>query len=294
MTAPHDLDRQLQAFLQEGPTDLPDPSFDAVRDHVEVTRQRAVIGPWRMPTVNKLVPLGIGAAAVVVVLVGGAQLLRPPAQEGGVGAPSATPVPTVAPTSNPTPEPTPKPTASPVARAIKPCCTEDHPEFDAMTFAITAPPTWEAFEDLGVALRGNDPPDGAFVGLYPGGNLYSDPCLTDENAAADVPVGPTVDDLVTALVDHPSLDVTAPVDVTLAGYSGTYLDLTVPDDISNCVRYMPMDHHIYAQGPGQRWHMWILDVDGVRVLAETNDYPGTTPETLAEEPAIVESLVITP
>ena len=32
MTAPHDLDRQLNAFLADGPTALPDPSFDAVRD----------------------------------------------------------------------------------------------------------------------------------------------------------------------------------------------------------------------------------------------------------------------
>lgn len=32
MTAPHDLDRQLEAFLTSGPTELPDPSFDAVRD----------------------------------------------------------------------------------------------------------------------------------------------------------------------------------------------------------------------------------------------------------------------
>jgi hypothetical protein len=169
-----------------------------------------------------------------------------------------------------------------------------------MTFAIMAPPSWEAWEDDGADLgvwpvgQENDPPDGAFVGLYPGGNLFSDPCLTDEEAGADVPVGPTVDDLVTALVDHPSLDVTAPVDVTLAGYSGTYLDLTVPDDISECVRYMPTDHHIYAQGPGQRWHMWILDVDGVRVLVETNDYAGTSAKRLAEEQAIIESLVITP
>jgi hypothetical protein len=131
------------------------------------------------------------------------------------------------------------------------------------------------------------------MGLYPGGDLFSDPCLTDEDAGADVPVGPTVDDLVTALVDHPLLDVTDPVDVTLAGYSGTYLDLTIPDDISACVRYKPMGPHIYAQGPGQRWHMWILDVDGVRVLVETNDYAGTSAERLAEEQAIIESLVIT-
>jgi hypothetical protein len=40
--------------------------------------------------------------------------------------------------------------------------------------------------------------------------------------------------------------------------------------------------------------MWILDVDGVRVLVETNDYPGTSADRLAEEQAIIESLVITP
>ena len=29
MTAPRDLDRELAAFLRDGPTELPDPSFDA-------------------------------------------------------------------------------------------------------------------------------------------------------------------------------------------------------------------------------------------------------------------------
>lgn len=209
-------------------------------------------------------------------------------------APALTPEPT-------TPSlPTPEPSASLVAHTIRPCCTEDDPRFDSMTFAIKAPPSWEAWVDdsavLGVWPVGqeNDPPDGAFMGLYPGGNLFSDPCVTDEEAGADVPVGPTVDDLVAALVDHPSLDVTAPVDVTLAGYSGKYLDLAVPDDISECVRYMPMDHHIYAQGPGQRWHMWVLDVVGVRVLVETNDYAGTSAQRLAEEQAMIDSLEINP
>ena len=61
MTAPHDLDRQLDAFLTDGPTELPDPSFDAVRDRMEATRQRVVIGPWRMPDMNKFVPIGLGA-----------------------------------------------------------------------------------------------------------------------------------------------------------------------------------------------------------------------------------------
>ena len=56
MTAHHDLDRQLNAFLLDGPTSLPDSSFDAVRDRTEQTRQRVVLGPWRVPTLNKLVP----------------------------------------------------------------------------------------------------------------------------------------------------------------------------------------------------------------------------------------------
>jgi len=40
--------------------------------------------------------------------------------------------------------------------------------------------------------------------------------------------------------------------------------------------------------------MWILDVDGVRVLVETNDYAGTAADRLAEEQAIVDSIEITP
>jgi len=98
MTAPHDLDRQLQAFLTDGPTELPDPSFDAVRDRMETTRQRVVIGPWRFPDMNKLVPIGLGAAAVVVAIFIGIQLLGPPASGGVGGAPSATPTATPSPT----------------------------------------------------------------------------------------------------------------------------------------------------------------------------------------------------
>ena len=106
MTAPHDLDRQLHAFLQDGPTELPDPSFDAVRDRIESTRQRVVIGPWRLPDMNKLVPIGLGAAAVVVALVIGTQVLGPPApaRVGGAptASPSATPSPTLATTASST------------------------------------------------------------------------------------------------------------------------------------------------------------------------------------------------
>jgi hypothetical protein len=295
MTTQYELDRSISAWLEaEAPDRAPDDVLETSRDRIRTTRQRRFWWPaWRFSDMNNLAKVLVATAAVFAVAVVGINLL-PGSQTGTGGLP-----PSPSPSRSASPSPTPEPTASLVAHTVRPCCTEGDPRYDSMTFALMAPPSWEAWVDdavLGVwpVGRQNDPPDGAFVGLYPGGDLYSEPCLTDEVADADVPVGPTVDDLVTALVDHPLLDVTDPVDVTLAGYSGTYLDLTIPDDISACVRYKPMGPHIYAQGPGQRWHMWILDVDGVRVLVETNDYAGTSAERLAEEQAIIESLVITP
>jgi hypothetical protein len=182
-----------------------------------------------------------------------------------------------------------------VTHALTPFGPDDKdPRAASITFTFDAPASWERFEGLGVWVDSNGPPAGAALMIYRGGSLFSAPCLTDEEADADVTVGPTVDDLVTALVDHPSLDVTSPVDVTLAGYPGKYLDLQVPGDISTCSTYRPLDGHHYAQGPGQRWHMWVLDVDGVRVLVETNDFARTSAARLAEEQAIIQSLKIAP
>jgi hypothetical protein len=92
MTARHDLDRMLDAFLMDGPVELPDPSFDTVRDRMETTRQRVVIGPWRVPDMSKLVPIGLGVAALVVAIVVGARLLGPaPAGPGHCLRPSQPP-----------------------------------------------------------------------------------------------------------------------------------------------------------------------------------------------------------
>ena len=98
MNERRDPDRLIHAFLMEGQTELADQVYDAVRATIEDTHQRAVIGPWRIPTMNKLVPIGLGAAAVVVILVVGTQLLGAPAPGGVGGAPSAEPTATPSPT----------------------------------------------------------------------------------------------------------------------------------------------------------------------------------------------------
>jgi hypothetical protein len=117
MTAPPDPDRLISSFLFEGPVQMHDQVYDAVRAEIEQRRQRAVVGPWRIPALNKLIPVGLGTAAVVVAVIVGAQFLGSP--EGGVGTvPTATPEPTA------TPQPTATPAAPPPSALSAPPLTE--------------------------------------------------------------------------------------------------------------------------------------------------------------------------
>jgi hypothetical protein len=49
---------------------------------------------------------------------------------------------------------------------------------------------------------------------------------------------------------------------------------------------------IYAQGPHHQWHVWVLDVDGIRVVVRADTYPGTTAEVRDQIQAILGSLRI--
>jgi hypothetical protein len=113
MTAPRDPDRLIHGFLLEGEEYLQDQVYDEVRAAIEHKRQRAFFGPWRTPSMNKALTYGLAAAAVVVVLVVGAQFVGSP--NGFFGAdptPTATPEATLAPTLSPTPSPPPPLTQS--------------------------------------------------------------------------------------------------------------------------------------------------------------------------------------
>jgi hypothetical protein len=137
-------------------------------------------------------------------------------------------------------------------------------------------------------------PQGMRLQFLRGGWLYSDPCRKDD-AAPDIRVGPTASDFVDALAAHPRLDVTTPVPVTLGGYRGKYLDLQVPSDIADCTMgYQPWAPAYYAPGPNHRWHIWSLNVDGVRVVFLSEDFAGTLAQDLAEMRAIIESIRIDP
>jgi len=93
-----------------------------------------------------------------------------------------------------------------------------------------------------------------------GGWVYSKPCHGGL-PQPDIPTGTTVDEFVSVLVDHPDLDVSSPVDVTLAGYSGKYLELQAPANIATnqdspkageCAYYFVWDPGILGSTPRGR------------------------------------------
>jgi hypothetical protein len=142
-------------------------------------------------------------------------------------------------------------------------------------------------------------------------NVVQDGCTT--HAAADPPVGPTVDDMATALAAlSPFILTKPPSDVTVDGFSGKYLELTVPDlavqvtgddtAFTDCTAGElnswigePLGYAFYGYShPGQVEEVWLLDVDGTRLMIEAIWAPGSPEGDLAELRSILDSIDIVP
>jgi hypothetical protein len=293
MTAPHDADRLIRAYLDAGPTELPDRSFDAVRDTIERTGQRTAFGPWRKPDMTGLARFAIAAAAVVIAASVLSISLLPGL--GGLGGPGATPSPS--PTTSPalTPSPT-APTASPVAEQLSTLIV-DEPFPVRITFDVGT--GWILWGDVGAAGKGwykhaADPPIGIGMTFWIVTNVLDDPC---DGEPLDPPLGPSVDDLADALAAQPHTVVAQDTAVTIDGYSGRYLEYTA-NDMSDCP-YGRLRRWMTA-GPtrealaGEHDQVWILDVDGTRVVIDAFSFAGSTAEDLAALDAIAETIRIGP
>ena len=123
--------------------------------------------------------------------------------------------------------------------------------------------------------------------------VYSDPCQWDSAAADSRSSGTTVDDLANALFGQADRGDALPVDVTIGGYSGKMIELTVPSDVdfADCdggeFRSWSGRYH---QGPGQVDEIYILDVEGKRVVIDASYMPRTSEADLADFRAIIESI----
>jgi hypothetical protein len=308
MSTDRDVTRIVRSWLEEGATALPDRVLDTVLDRLPATPQRRSWWPARrFGEMNTFAKFAIAAAAVVVVALVGINLLP---KSGGIGGPgaSASPTPSASSSSAPSSSPIPSPPTvhdgalSPGTYVIGPAGSDSFLECptaapgctDTVRVGLTVPDGWAGVDNdsIWLTVEGNDPPAGAGLLVTRGAGLSSDPCRPVPSA--EVAVGSTAEEFASALAAHPLLDVTTPVDVTLAGYSGRYVDLQVPSDLSGCDVYRPWEPGLYAQGPAQRWHLWILEVGGQRVVVQSTDYAGTSEQDRTELQGIVDSIQFQP
>ena len=144
------------------------------------------------------------------------------------------------------------------------------------------------------------------VAFWTVSDVYANSCHW---LGSEIHPGPTVDELAAVLKARPLRNATAPVAVSLGGYTGKYLQWSVPASISfsDCDRgsfqsWSSTDSlsdavepgERYQQGPGQVDQLWILNVEGRRLVIDANFMPGATAQDLASLAAVVSSIAFTP
>ena len=289
MTAQRDPDRLIAAFLDEGPDELRDSSYDSVRLQIESKRQWVVLGSWREQHMTNLAKLALAAAAVVLVAVVGIRFL--PGMITGPGG---------------TPSPTPSITARPSAAVLP----GGHVNLAAGSYRIsdntitrapvqvTIPAGWTT--DSSILFKGDPDPRSApvVIATWFIDHVYGDSCQWRDSL---VPVS-TADELINALKDQKSRDVVQPTTVSLGGTPATLVKLSVSSDFDTAtcdgasMRSWP-DPDLAESGgwptaPGEVQDVYVVDApDGPFVIMTTTQDDATADET-AELAAIVNSIEI--
>jgi hypothetical protein len=163
------------------------------------------------------------------------------------------------------------------------------------------PSGWSGFKGQWVNKNLGGP---GFAGLtfWNVDEVYADGCHWQRPRLAP---GRGVDELASVLAHRPLRNATGPVDVTLAGYNGKYMVWSVPDDIdfADCdvdpgdgVHYFEswtasiVGGDRYQQGPGQEDELWILDINGQRLVIDATHMPGTSMADVAELHSIMRTI----
>jgi hypothetical protein len=298
MSTDRDTTRIVRSWLRSDVNDSADRVLGSVLDRLDTTPQRRATW-WpvrRLPEMNTSAKLALGAAAVVVVALLGVNLLLPDAPS--VGEPGSTPDPTAVSSSVPESVPPAMPAGGsslqPGTYVMAPFAEPN----ERIRVTITVPDGWVATPDQGGVApeTGTEGPRGMGLVFITVNGLYSDPCHDNAVGEEDVLVGPTVEDLASALQDQTAYTASVPTDVELGGYTGLRMDLRLPSEIdfATCEggQFWVWEAAPYAQGPGNEWHLWILDVEGTRVVVLAEDFAQTPVEDRAELQGIIDSIEI--
>ena len=286
MSTDRDTTRVVRSWLQTDEHESADRVLDAVLDRLDATPQRRATW-WparRTPPMNKFVAFAIAAAAAVVAVLVGAQLLG--RSNVGTDAPTDTASPSTSPVVN---------GALPAADAIPEGSYVIGDPFP-VEMGLQIGSGWSMwggpFDSQVGAIYEGSPDDHGIIFVIVN-NVYADAC--DPGAGAMTPeLGPTVDDLATALATQAGTESSDPVPVTIDGHDGLYLDYSYPGDECAHLTRWPTSAGDRLALSGERDQVWILDVDGTRLVVDAFSFPGTSDEDLAEMREMIENLDLPP
>jgi hypothetical protein len=146
----------------------------------------------------------------------------------------------------------------------------------------------------GVGIQGNA--GGRGIEFQTASNVYPDPCHSSAGAA-DPPIGGSVDDLVTAMTNLVDFQAGPVTDTTIGGVPAKAFDLTNEIDQSTCDAES-LRTFIFASGggtggvgTGERQRIYVMDVQGTRLMIMTYFYSNETGSTDAAEAATLAGIV---
>jgi hypothetical protein len=286
MTAPRNSDNLIRTFLDDGLVELPDRTYDAVRRDIHRTRQRTVIGPWKEPTVTTLSRLAIAAA--VLVAVGIAWINFGP--QANIGPPNASPSPSPALISGDNRELQPGRYRFDYGLAAG---TDEVP--GGTSLFITVPDLgWTNYGAIAVDRNYGVTAEtaGASLVMWKITNRFENGCggLTP----LDPSPGPGIDEILQSLADQPGIEAGPLTDVTVDGYAGKFVELTVAINIATCPDefYVWLDK--FVQGNNEVLRVYALDVGGERFTFFARIPVMTTAEHRAQLESIIASIDIEP
>jgi hypothetical protein len=305
MTSERDIERILDRWFTERPTQVADRVLDEAADRIARQPQQPA---WRVSLrdshVNTYVKPLLAVAAIVVVAVAGFAVLRP--SSGGFGGPNATESPPL------TPSPS---VSSPAAIECEdnlPGCagplaagTHHSNQFQPIfSYETTSPNVgaWLNVVDIPTLYKIDQRnPNDPYV------LMWSDAAIVDQNSQCgtnpDPSLGRRAADWIDFLTSHPGLDASEPVSVDFGTVTGQQLELAVPDGstpscedngsfyvglLTQPVEGQPSQYGLPAD---QRMLVTVVDV-GDRTVVMLTYGPGD-PSDFASSTAVIRDLIAT-
>lgn len=163
------------------------------------------------------------------------------------------------------------------------------------TLTVKVPDGWGNIDGWGILSGNGDTAMG--ITFWNVDEVFEHPC----SGGALIQPGPTVADLVRALGQQPMRDATDQGAIVVDGFEGVQLEWSVPPDFdfSRCsdgyfnswtAQSGSWNGGRYQQGPGQVDRLWILDIDGERLVVDASFMPSADAKDREELWLIMESI----